>query len=116
MCDLQDGVERRLSAADAGCFGEEAADGVGAEFAVLLELARKRRAREALASDSPGNGFLEIVIRTDIHPQKYTLIVRDFLAEVLGSGCPDDPGPPDELASFDVGFDAVGDEGACLGH
>ena len=116
MCDLQDGVERRLSAPDAGGFGEEAADGVGAEFAVLLELARKRRAREALASDSPGNGFLEIVIRTDIHPQKYTLIVRDFLAEVLGSGGPDDPRPPDEFAPFDVGFDAVGDEGACLGH
>ena len=116
MCDLQDGVERRLSAADAGGFGEEAADGVCAEAAVLLELARKRRAREARASDSPGNGFLEIVIRTDIHPQKYTLIVRDFLAEVLGSGCPDDPRPPDELAPFDVGFDAVGDEGAGLGH
>ncbi len=116
MCDLQDGVERRLAAADAGCFGEEAADGVCAEFAVLLELARKRRAREARASDSPGNGFLEVIVRPDIHSLEYTLILRDFLPEVLGSRCPDDPGPPDELASFDVGFDAVGDEGACLRH
>jgi hypothetical protein len=56
---------------------------VGAQFAVLLKLARKRRAREARASDSPGNGFLEIVIRTNIHPQEYTLILHDFLAEVL---------------------------------
>ncbi len=116
MCDLQDGVERRLSAADAGGFGEEAADGVGAQFAVLLELARKRRAREAFASDSPGNGFLEVIVRPDIHSREYTLILHDFLAEVLGSGCPDDPRPPDEFASFDVGFDAVGDEGSGLGH
>ena len=116
MCDLQDGVERRLSAADAGCFGEEAADGVCAEFAVLLELARKRRARTSRANDSSCDCFLEIVIRTNIHPQEYTLIVRDFLAEVLGSGGPDDPGPPDELASLEVGFDAVGDEGSRLSH